>query len=273
MSLNSEWAEWYARQGWPVFPLQVGAKAPLRKTNGLKDATTDLDLVDLWWSECPDYNIGCATGRVFDVLDLDGPEALGLALDLGLPEEGASVRTGNGLHVYLAPVEGSTNKASLVEKGSGIDYRAKGGYVVLPPSLHPSGELYGWTGDSPADVRSLPRCPSWLAELVVPPPPTPRPEGRDPQAHDGDGTPYAKRALTAECDEVRRAGEGQRNHTLNRASYNLGQLVGGGELIESAAWRELLDAGLGAGLKQFEAERTIRSGLEAGSRNPRTAPK
>jgi hypothetical protein len=57
-----------------VFPLQPRQKKPYRGTNGCKDATTDVTIVERWWSERPDSNIGLATGLVFDVIDLDGPE-------------------------------------------------------------------------------------------------------------------------------------------------------------------------------------------------------
>jgi Primase C terminal 1 (PriCT-1)/Bifunctional DNA primase/polymerase, N-terminal len=42
------------------------------------------------------------------------------------------------------------------------DLRGDGGYVVAPPSLHPSGQLYAWSrGHSPDDV-ALAALPRWL---------------------------------------------------------------------------------------------------------------
>lgn len=51
-----------AAQGWPVFPLAVGDKAPPRGlTDWEKRATCNPDQIRAWWKRAP-YNIGIATG-------------------------------------------------------------------------------------------------------------------------------------------------------------------------------------------------------------------
>ncbi len=51
------------------------------------------------------------------------------------------------------------NRAGLTQ---GIDLRGDGGYVVAPPSLHPSGQLYAWArGRSPAEMAPA-ALPRWL---------------------------------------------------------------------------------------------------------------
>jgi hypothetical protein len=46
------------------------------------------------------------------------------------------------------------NRAGLAQ---GIDLRGDGGYVVAPPSVHPSGQRYAWaSGRSPRDVALAP---------------------------------------------------------------------------------------------------------------------
>jgi hypothetical protein len=50
----------------------------------------------------------------------------------------------------------------------------------------------------------------------------------------------------------------------------LGQLVAGGALGEDDAQSVLEQAGVTAGLRTAEAYRTVRSGLAAGSKRPRT---
>jgi hypothetical protein len=46
--------------------------------------------------------------------------------------------------------------------GPGIDVRARGGYIVAPPSRHISGRSYAWSVDHhPADVP-LAKAPDWL---------------------------------------------------------------------------------------------------------------
>jgi hypothetical protein len=63
---------------------------------------------------------------------------------------------------------------------------------------------------------------------------------------------------------------GSRNETLNRAAFNLGQLVGVGTLDRDAVESLLLEAALESGLGEEEARGTIRSGIEAGIRTPRS---
>jgi hypothetical protein len=54
---------------------------------------------------------------------------------------------GGGLHLFFKKPSGVTikSKSDALGKGyPGIDVRADGGYVILAPSLHVSGQLYKW---------------------------------------------------------------------------------------------------------------------------------
>ena len=51
----------YAQNGWPVFPLK--GKIPFKDSSGLKDATTDPEQIQAWWTQHPTANIGLATGE------------------------------------------------------------------------------------------------------------------------------------------------------------------------------------------------------------------
>jgi hypothetical protein len=67
---------------------------------------------------------------------------------------------GGGHHLYFRHPGGSVrNRAGLAP---GLDLRADGGYVVAPPSLHPSGRHYAWrAGHEPEQVALAP-APAWL---------------------------------------------------------------------------------------------------------------
>jgi hypothetical protein len=84
---------------------------------------------------------------------------------------------------------------------------------------------------------------------------------------------YAQAALAREAENVATARPGTRNDTLNRAAYNLGQLIATGQLNEDDITTELTTAALKAELDPREIQRTITSGLTAGQRQPRTARK
>jgi hypothetical protein len=83
---------------------------------------------------------------------------------------------------------------------------------------------------------------------------------------------YIESAIDRECGRVSRGGVGERNDTLNIAAHNLGQLVGGGYVDRATIEAALLHAARACGLPDREAERTIRSGIEAGVKKPRQIP-
>jgi putative DNA primase/helicase len=83
---------------------------------------------------------------------------------------------------------------------------------------------------------------------------------------------YAQAALRDEERNVFTAANGSRNHTLNIAAYKLGRLVGGGELSRGEVENVLGAAAERAGLSASEIDKTLRSGIDAGMREPRTAP-
>ena len=69
-SVNRSPAGRYAELGYRVFPCQPGSKAPLAGSHGCKDATTDTEQVEAWWTERPNGNIAIATDGLV-VVDVD----------------------------------------------------------------------------------------------------------------------------------------------------------------------------------------------------------
>lgn len=126
--------------------------------HGFKDATTDPVQIARWWDRCPTGNIGIATGSGLVVLDVDGEKGWNSLKQLtdahgDLPDT-ASVATARGKHYYFCTdVPIKSNQGKL---GEGLDIRAEGGYVVAPPSIHPSGHAYSWMGDNPVTALPFP---------------------------------------------------------------------------------------------------------------------
>ena len=128
----------YAKRGFHVFPLKPQSKVPLTK-NGFKDATTDAATIRDWWTQTPNANIGIATGRVSGlwVVDVDGAYPNTFP---PLPE--STVKTSKGFHYYFAyPPEVEIRSRAKIE-GACVDVRGEGGYIVVPPSIHPDGGVY-----------------------------------------------------------------------------------------------------------------------------------
>lgn len=83
---------------------------------------------------------------------------------------------------------------------------------------------------------------------------------------------YLQSAVESAVDAVACAGEGGRNAELHRKAFGIGGLVPHG-LDAGGALAALVEAGCAAGLPQAEAQRTARSGLDAGQRQPRELPR
>jgi len=141
----------YVQKGWAVIPLAPKSKlpyAPLLPRNAegkpswklLKDTPADEEQVRSWYEAEPNLNIGIITGWQSGglvVIDIDEGST-----KANVPQTPV-VWTGRGLHIYTVSPEpvNTTKYAGGVLKG---EIRGEGGYVVAPPSIHPSGEVYRW---------------------------------------------------------------------------------------------------------------------------------
>jgi Bifunctional DNA primase/polymerase, N-terminal len=251
------------------------AKHPLGSLvpHGLKDATTNRARALAWWTQQPQANIGLATGRLFDVLDVDGPAGehaiRQLAAAHGLASSGPLVRTGGGgWHFYLAP----TGLGNVHPRGlEHVDWRGRGGYVVAPPSRHASGHPYQWLAGRDLDTPPG-QVPAVLLERLQPRQ-LQRPTGPDqlPTAADGSGERYARAALAEELARVANAPVGQCNRQLWESARNLYNLVATGALIEREVHQGLLAAADRCGLLADEprqTRRTLTSGRQVGLAHP-----
>lgn len=165
----------YAARGWPVFPLRPRQKVPATR-HGFRDASTDPEQIRQWWRRIPAANIGIPTGeKTFVAIDVDpakgGADAFDALCDRhgGAPETIESQTGGGGRHLLFAPDPRVGNTTSRL--GPGIDTRGRGGYIVVPPSIHSSGREYTWELSSSPDQVKLAQLPDWL----VPPSGSPIP--------------------------------------------------------------------------------------------------
>lgn len=80
------------------------------------------------------------------------------------------------------------------------------------------------------------------------------------------GDKYTTAALRNEVEAVRTAPQGTRNHTLNKACWNLARFIATGELSQIDIEDALTDAALGVGLEMPEIKATLRSAINAATR-------
>jgi hypothetical protein len=291
MSTLLEAALDYARQGRAVFPLIAYRKEPATR-RGFHDATTNPATIRRWWTARADYNIGIRTGAasgiwIFDIDiddDKDGEASLrDLEVEHGkLPATMQSI-TAHGRHAWFAYTCPIPSTCSRI--GPGLDVRGDGGYIVAPPSIHPSGRPYAWSTDSAAAAAT---APAWLIRLAQQRPEA-KPYGfRGPNHNQFKTKPYdsnrpnparpgayGRVALEREIAALAATAPGSRNHTLNRAAFSLFQLVAGGELDQRDVIAGLCRAAEVNGLARDDGWHTIwatiRSGACAGAQHPRRA--
>jgi len=154
-----------AQLGWSLIPLKPYSKEPLVPWKALqKRKLTEPEIAGLL-EQYPDANIGVVTGtisRIF-VLDADAPEVV---KRWGTPETPIA-ETSRGRHYYYQLPDSAV--PSIVGVADGVDIKAEGGYVVAPPSVHPSGRCYQWVipprGLDPFGAEPAPP-PAWLMELL-----------------------------------------------------------------------------------------------------------
>lgn len=142
------------------------AKHPATK-DGFKNATTDQRELETL-ATGTEQNIAVATGSGLLVLDVDpdkgGDESLMELMELHepLPDTLTCITGGAGIHYYFTiddNVQCSVNKI-----GRGLDIRADGGYVLVPPSRHISGREYFWDDGQPYEIA---KAPYWLLDLAT----------------------------------------------------------------------------------------------------------
>ena len=260
----------------PEFECSRPGKHP-RTENGLDDATTDPDQIRAWWKKWPAATIGinCGLSGLL-VVDLDSYKDTYQGASLDLDEETVTgLSGGGGGHLFYAMADGDTFGSSNKNLPSGVDIKGHGGYVIVAPSSHKSGNEYQWENDySPFDREPAP-IPAKLRALLenrATKSKAEQPVDTAIKYGSGNATAYGNAAIQAQCESVRSSTNGTRNNTLNAAAYSIGRLVAGGEIDVIFAKGELSTAAADVGLSDDEATGTIDSGMIAGMKDPKTAP-
>lgn len=138
--------DWILR-GQSVIPIRYRDKRPaISAWEPYKSQLPSPDEIIAWF---PDkrHNLAIITGvRGLAVIDFDTLHRYRYwelwAIKKGYPADKVAqvtykVRTARGVHVYIRLPHDERNRSL-----EGIDIKAKGGYVLAPPSIHPSGILY-----------------------------------------------------------------------------------------------------------------------------------
>ncbi|TWS20636.1 bifunctional DNA primase/polymerase [Tsukamurella asaccharolytica] len=165
----SWWARHYGKHEIEVFRCKPGSKVPAGGRGHL-DATTDDEQIQRWWPAGADWNIGGRPPADIVVLDIDTVEGHGVdgmanLLDLAagrpIPWHSVTAMSPTGsLHLWVE--HPGPYRGRLCD---GVDIKGHGGYVVLPPSVHPNGGRYAWISSPEAYIE---QPAEWLADAIRP---------------------------------------------------------------------------------------------------------
>lgn len=165
-----EWAHNYARMGWSVIPIwwtnkgrcacgDARCNAPgkhpvIHRWSEFQKRIASPSEIDTWWQRWPLANIAVITGSVSNLVVIDIDNA-----DSELNFNTLSSVTGRGGRHYFFK-SGEERYKNAVGVMDGVDIRGEGGYVLVPPSIHASGNTYFWAdiveiADLPDDAKRI----------------------------------------------------------------------------------------------------------------------
>lgn len=281
-----------ARMGWPVFllgrtkrPLANCPACPKRGRPGAHDpetcdhltchgfyaATRDPHRLTAMVAAHPDGLLAVRTGAAqagAGVVGIDIDPAHGGRLHPALMAPTLAVATGNhGWHLYYRHPDPHLPVLSRPLPGmDGVDVKADGGYLVLPPSIHPTTrQPYRW-----ANHLGIEEMPPRLTDLVRTPPAATTPTTGMPIAQpvpatgrsEGGRVAHPAKLVDACLTRVRTAPEGRRRVTLYGAARGVARAIHAG-FDHDAAITLLTQVGRDAGQTDRDIHAAITGAFTA----------
>jgi putative DNA primase/helicase len=156
----------YVEAGFSIIPLKPRSKLPLIKWARFQKRKATKEEITKWWTRWPDANIALLTGKINNIIvfDEDGPEAEKIIKEKGGFPPGPQSVTAKGRHyIFRHPGFSIGND---VNKKLDLDIRGDGGYIVAPPSVHPSGHVYSWAPELSLFEIEIAEMRDWQIEYL-----------------------------------------------------------------------------------------------------------
>jgi Bifunctional DNA primase/polymerase, N-terminal len=215
-----------------------------------------------------------AHGAYWIAVDVDDFDRFAeLEKELGPLPETIRCDSGRGYRLfYELPPEIDTSQLRNVtglstgdKKVAGVDVKAKGGQVVVAPSLHANGKRYAWTRAGliaklpmtwAIELLDAPKAPKWIHEKY-----TPSTLNADARAKNR-AEKYFEAAVTGRAASLAACGKGIRNNTLHKSAVYLFAMCAD-SYLGGSTWsfvhRELFSAARACGLDERETRTTLAS--------------
>lgn len=196
-----EFAKQYKSFGWSIIPILPREKKPAVEWKKYQGEIASNEEIKKWFKDktTDEVGIGLATGKTSNVIAVDLDTYKEGAKEMKMNTPITSTTGGGGKHGLFQYREGVRNKANV--KGNFIDIRGEGGYIVLPPSIHPNGKSYKWDFKEDEFGDRVKRLPAPPAELF--------------------DKEWTERKDPLKLSEYTHVGEGGRNDNLYRVACSL----------------------------------------------------
>jgi bifunctional DNA primase/polymerase-like protein/AAA domain-containing protein/primase-like protein len=160
----------YLKRGWRPIPIVPRGKNPLLTTwQEYQQRSPTESEVTQWFAQWPDANVALLMGQGSGLIavDIDSSEGEEAFRALCGDVRTLTNLTSKGRHLlFRHPGFGVRNAVKALP---GIDLRGDGGYILVQPSIHPSGHPYRWA-EAGAELldgsKPLPLCPQQLLDAL-----------------------------------------------------------------------------------------------------------
>jgi hypothetical protein len=163
----------YLHRGWCVLPQRPGEKHPCVKWKPFQLQRPSAEEVRAWFQQFPDAGPLVLLGPISQLfaIDVDGPEAHQALLDhLGEEPLAPKVLSGSGkpfrYHLLFRCPQVATGPKKTPWHPQ-LEFRGEKGLLVLPPSLHKSGQRYRWAPGRSLDDVALSDPPVPVVEALA----------------------------------------------------------------------------------------------------------
>ena len=171
----------YANHGWSILPVKPDEKRPYMQNwlQYTKERAGE-QVLSGWFTHLSGAGVGVVTGKVSGILVLDVESHCPQPIEGILRKYPTNMvsRTGSGgYHLFYQYPSNKGRVSNRVRLFDGVDLRADGGFIVLPPTKHPSGGKYEWINKGmpsvfPSSILEVegqstnPAGEAWISELL-----------------------------------------------------------------------------------------------------------